>query len=184
MLYWEAFITTAVKEWRLPRKGSWFPWRAVGRFRCLSHCLSHWLFGGKDLCVSITTISIRLLNWWFSFIFLSLFCSPACIICDLFCLMVFFFFLQTKSYFYWSIIYITVLVSGVPQSDLIMYTYNSLCLLISNSQFIPPPWQPQVCSLWICFCFINNFICVIFWIPYISYITCLMVLNRFILFEA
>ena len=44
--------------------------------------------------------------------------------------------------------------------------YNSLHLLIPNSQSIPPstpphPWQPQICSLclWVCFFFIDNFIC-------------------------
>ena len=48
--------------------------------------------------------------------------------------------------------------------------YNSSNLLIPNSQFfLPHPlplWQRPVCSLclWICFCFVNMFICVIFWI--------------------
>ena len=46
--------------------------------------------------------------------------------------------------------------------------YHGLHLLIPNSQSFPPtpppPWQPWVCSqyLWVCFCFIDMFICVIF----------------------
>ena len=45
---------------------------------------------------------------------------------------------------------------------------NSLHLLIPNIHSIPPPpplsWQPQICSLcvWICFYFVDSFICVIF----------------------
>ena len=41
--------------------------------------------------------------------------------------------------------------------------HNNLHLLITNSQFIPPPWQLQVCSLClqVCSCFIYTFICVI-----------------------
>ena len=48
--------------------------------------------------------------------------------------------------------------------------YNSSNLLIPNSQFfLPHPlplWQRPVCSLclWICFCFVNMFICVIFYV--------------------
>ena len=50
----------------------------------------------------------------------------------------------------------------------ILPMHNGLHLLIPNSQSTPPPppplWQPQVCSLclWICFCFIDTFICVTF----------------------
>ena len=47
--------------------------------------------------------------------------------------------------------------------------YNSLQLLTPNSQSFSPrtpptPWQPQVWSLclWVCFCFIDRFICVAF----------------------
>ena len=38
---------------------------------------------------------------------------------------------------------------------------------------LPPPWRPQVCflCLWVCFCFVDGFICVIFWIQHISDIT-------------
>ena len=39
------------------------------------------------------------------------------------------------------------------------------------SRTTPPPlWQPPICSLclWICFCFMDRFICVIFYIPHIS----------------
>ena len=52
--------------------------------------------------------------------------------------------------------------------------YTNLYLLIPNSQFIPPHpspfWQLTVCSLclWICFCFVDKFICIIFWIPHVS----------------
>ena len=46
------------------------------------------------------------------------------------------------------------------------YIHNSLHLLIPNSQSIPPapPRQPQFCSLclWVGFCFVGKFICVIF----------------------
>ena len=48
-------------------------------------------------------------------------------------------------------------------------TYNSLHPLTPNSHSIPPPPQkPQVCSprLWICFCFIDQLICVIVEIPH------------------
>ena len=47
-------------------------------------------------------------------------------------------------------------------------TYNSLHPLTPNSQSSPSPfsptWQPQVCSLclWVCFCFVDRFICAIF----------------------
>ena len=47
----------------------------------------------------------------------------------------------------------------------VYFTYSSVYLLIPNSQFIPPlPQQPQACSLclWVCFYFVNKFICVIF----------------------
>ena len=40
--------------------------------------------------------------------------------------------------------------------------YDSLYLLIPNSQSVPPlppwPWQPWVCSLWVYFCFVDKFI--------------------------
>ena len=63
-----------------------------------------------------------------------------------------------------------LLISTVQQSDSVIHTFifssiihfvcNSLFLLIPNSQYNPPPWQPQVYSLglWFCVCFINNFI--------------------------
>ena len=43
-------------------------------------------------------------------------------------------------------------------------------LQIHHSPTFPPPWQPQVCSLclWVCFSFIDKFICVIFYIKHIS----------------
>ena len=48
--------------------------------------------------------------------------------------------------------------------------YNSLHLLITNSQSFPPPltpspWQPQVCSLELSlFCLVDKFICIIFFL--------------------
>ena len=50
---------------------------------------------------------------------------------------------------------------------------NNLHLPMLDSQSIPlpphiPPWQPQICSLWVCFCFVDRFICGIFQIPYKS----------------
>jgi len=55
-------------------------------------------------------------------------------------------------------IQLPVLYSGT--SLLIHSKCNSLHLLTPNSQSIPPPWQPQVCSLrlWVCFCSVNRFI--------------------------
>ena len=53
-------------------------------------------------------------------------------------------------------------------------TYNSLPLLIPNSRsfLLPPrpPWKPQVCSLYLlfCFCFIDMLICIIFQLPHVS----------------
>ena len=53
---------------------------------------------------------------------------------------------------------------------------NNLHLLIPDSHSMAPPapspWHPPVCSLclWVCFCLIDKFICVTFWIPHISYI--------------
>ena len=51
--------------------------------------------------------------------------------------------------------------------------HNNFHLLIPNSQSCPPPFpppQPQVCSFypWVCFCFVDMFICVIIQIPHIS----------------
>jgi len=53
--------------------------------------------------------------------------------------------------------------------------YNKLHLLVSKSQSIVPPTspplsQPLVCSLclWVCFCFIEKLIRIIFQIPHIS----------------
>ena len=43
-----------------------------------------------------------------------------------------------------------------------MLYLNSLHLLIPNSQSIPLPTWQQVCSLWICFCFIDKFISVLY----------------------
>ena len=55
--------------------------------------------------------------------------------------------------------------------NIIHSIYNSLHLLTPNSQSFPslshfPPWQPQVCSLclWVCFCFIDIFTCVVFYL--------------------
>ena len=51
---------------------------------------------------------------------------------------------------------------------------NSLHLLTLNSQSILlphlPPWRPQLSypCLWVCFCFVDRFICAIFYIPHIS----------------
>ena len=55
--------------------------------------------------------------------------------------------------------------------------YNILQLLIPNSQCIPPPpppWQPQVCPpcLWVCFCFIDQFISVMFETLHVSDVIC------------
>ena len=44
-------------------------------------------------------------------------------------------------------------------------------LLVHPSPAVPPPWYPQVHSLWVYFCFVDKFICVIFYIPHISDIT-------------
>ena len=48
--------------------------------------------------------------------------------------------------------------------------FNSLYLPTPNSQSIPPSRQPQnsCLCLWVCFCFIDKFIWVIFEIPHIS----------------
>ena len=51
--------------------------------------------------------------------------------------------------------------------------YNGLHLLTPTSLSVPKPsplWQPQVCflCLWVCFHFVDRFICVIFWISQIS----------------
>ena len=65
----------------------------------------------------------------------------------------------------------TVLCSFLVYSQIIQFSwniYNSLHLLISNSQSIPPPPtlslsnHKSVPCVWVCFCFINKFICVIF----------------------
>ena len=50
---------------------------------------------------------------------------------------------------------------------LILYTVVSIHSPQTPSPFFshfPSPWQPQVCSLclWVCFCFTDKFICVIF----------------------
>ena len=39
--------------------------------------------------------------------------------------------------------------------------------LFHSSPFIPPLWQPPLCSLWVCFCFIV-FACFVFKIPHVS----------------
>ena len=86
-------------------------------------------------------------------------------------------------FFNWRIvIYNIVLVSGVQQSDSVLCIYiffrffthigynrilidfsiyRSMCMSIPSSQFIP---QQPICflCLWLCFCFINKFICIIF----------------------
>ena len=43
-------------------------------------------------------------------------------------------------------------------------------LPIHPSLTLHPSGQPQICSvcLWLCFCFTDKFICIIFWIPHIS----------------
>ena len=51
---------------------------------------------------------------------------------------------------------------------LIHSTYSGLHLLIPNSQYIPLPLPPlgndkSVLCPWVCLCFIDRFICVIFW---------------------
>ena len=53
----------------------------------------------------------------------------------------------------------------------ICFVYGSVYMSTQNSQFISPPHlSPLVTiSLWICFCFINKFICInSFWILHIS----------------
>ena len=44
--------------------------------------------------------------------------------------------------------------------------------LLSPNRYSSPrclsPGHPQVCSLWVCFCFPAVLICVIFWIPHVS----------------
>ena len=56
-------------------------------------------------------------------------------------------------------------------------TCNSLHLLIPNSQSTPLypsfPRQQQICPLclWVCFSFVDKFICAIFYIPHVSVIT-------------
>ena len=80
---------------------------------------------------------------------------------------------------FFSIMVYHSLLNTVPcdiQLDLVFIhsLCNSLCLLIPNSQSIPPltpfPSKPQLCflCLWVCFCFIDRFIYVIFWIPYVN----------------
>ena len=63
------------------------------------------------------------------------------------------------------------------QYDLIVYPSDLYWFASVNPQspIFPsptsfPPWQPQVRSLhlWVCFCFVNMFICVIFQIPHKS----------------
>ena len=59
---------------------------------------------------------------------------------------------------------------------------NSLHPTTRNSQFIPlfplPPWQPQVYfpCLWICFCFVDSYICAIFYFIFI-FIFCLFAIS-------
>ena len=58
------------------------------------------------------------------------------------------------------------IVPCATQQNLVVHPalYDSLHLLTWNSQSLPPPWQPQACSLclWVEFCFINKFICIIY----------------------
>ena len=53
-----------------------------------------------------------------------------------------------------------------------IHSRNSLHLLTPSSELIPPrlspPWQPQVYFLYLCVCFVDRFICVIFYIPHIG----------------
>ena len=53
---------------------------------------------------------------------------------------------------------------------LIRSVCNSLHLLSPTSWPIWAPWQPEVCSLclWVCFCFVDKFICVIFYVSHVS----------------
>ena len=50
--------------------------------------------------------------------------------------------------------------------------HSNWCLLSRWSHpaisFSPPPWQPQVWSLWVCSCFIDKFFCVTSQISHIS----------------
>ena len=84
----------------------------------------------------------------------------------------------TQSYIYIKFLFLYYLPScSIPRDcivpcavgqELIAYPSkcNSLHLLTPNSLSIPPPppWQPWVCSLcsWVCFCFVDRFICAIF----------------------
>ena len=60
------------------------------------------------------------------------------------------------------------------QQDLVIHSlYNSLHLLTSDSQSTPPPpffplATTGLFSLWVCFCFVDKFICIIFQIPHVS----------------
>ena len=56
---------------------------------------------------------------------------------------------------------------------IIHYIYDSLHLLIRKLPiFLSPthsvPWQSQVCSLWLRFCFVDRFLCALVQIPHIS----------------
>ena len=93
----------------------------------------------------------------------------------------------TQSYIYIHpfshIIFHHVLPQEIGYSSLCS-TVESHCLSILNVIFysywsqtpspshflLPPPWQPQVCSLclWVCFSFVDRFICAIFSIPHKS----------------
>ena len=53
----------------------------------------------------------------------------------------------------------------------IHFKYNSVYMTFPESLTIPSPWQPEVrfLSLWVSFCFVSKFVCIIsFYIPHIK----------------
>ena len=94
--------------------------------------------------------------------------------------------LQRVGHYWWhmhththtELIYNVVLVSGVQQSDSLLHIYNTLHLLISNSQSIPSLYPSPFAITSLSCMSVSLFlfqeqvsdksICVIFWIPHVS----------------
>ena len=139
----------------------------------------HWQMNKQNVVYRNSGILFSLKKEWNSFFYWSIVDLQSCVN---FCCTAKWF-----SYIYVYIFYIPFhygLSQDIEYSFPVIYSrtllfihsiYNSLHLLIPNSQSIPPrsppPRQPQVCSLclwvcflclWVCFCFIDRFICVIF----------------------